>query len=207
MMPKLPDYVGESSYLRSRKLLKEAEIARERAVLIHLCSKLGAGYCDWHGAVEAFQHCFELSLKSLWLMLGLPYPHDHNPAQDVDDVKKRLFLVFPHLENDPRFAEFESWVGRKGKFMAALHQTSFYGDDDQKAASDMFNEEDVFKIGSDAELCYRFVYVPLLDVGKRLGLLTEDEAKERETLLNVVEELRKRPNEIARFFKEKVSEP
>ena len=110
MMPKLPDYVGKSSYLRSRKLLKEAEIARERAVLIHLCSKLGVGYCDWHGAVEAFQHCFELSLKSLWLMLGLPYPHDHNPAQDVDDVKKRLFLVFPHLENDPRFAEFESWV-------------------------------------------------------------------------------------------------
>jgi len=94
MMPKLPDYVGKSSYLRSRKLLKEAEIARERAVLIHLCSKLGVGYCDWHGAVEAFQHCFELSLKSLWLMLGLPYPHDHNPAQDVD-YEETPFPGFP----------------------------------------------------------------------------------------------------------------
>jgi HEPN domain-containing protein len=197
-MSALPDFVSRTTYLKSKKLIKEAEVARERAVLIHICSKLETGYTDWHGAVESSQHCFELSLKALWLMLGLDYPCKHNPAEDLNLVKERLFRLFPHLENNPLFQDFEKWVMKKGEYMARLHLTSFYGDEKGKCASEIFTEEDAFRTWEDAEMAYKFALTPIALTGQKLGLLTEEEKEHLETISKLIEKLRENAGDVER---------
>jgi HEPN domain-containing protein len=204
MMPTVPKFVNKDNYLRSKKLIKEAGVARIRAVIIHLCSKLETGYVDWQGAVEACQHCFELSLKSLWLMLGLTYRYTHNPAEDFDKVKERLFELFPYVEDQPLFKDFDRWIRERGEYMAKLHQTSIYGDQKGNYASELFTEEDVFKIWDDAALSYSFVLLPIKLLGLKLGLLTEEEKRELDSTTRIVQELKKNVPELEGFFIERL---
>jgi HEPN domain-containing protein len=205
MTPTLPKLVSRNNYLKSKKLIQEARIARNRSMLIQICSVLG-NYPDWHGAVEASQHCFELSLKSLWLMLGFNYPHNHNPAKDLDQVKERLFMLFPHLENEPLFKSFETWVKKRGEYMAKLHGTSFYGDEKGNYASELFTEEDASRIWEDAEMCYKFALLPIELSGAKMGLLTEEEKKNLESFSTMIQELRKKnKEEIERLIRERLS--
>lgn len=203
-MPTVPAFVNKDNYLRSKKLIQEARIARERAMIIHLCSKLETGYVDWQGAVEASQHCFELSLKSLWLMLGLTYHHTHNPAEDFDEVKERLFKLFPNVEDEPLFKDFDRWIRKRGKYMAKLHNTAFYGDEKGNCASELFTEEDVFKIWEDADLSYAFALLPIRLLGSKLGLLAEEEKRELDSTTRIVQELKKNIPELAGVFREKL---
>jgi HEPN domain-containing protein len=205
MMPTVPEFVNKDNYLRSKKLIIEAGVARERAMILHLCSKLGTGYVDWQGAVEASQHCFELSLKSLWLMLGLTYHHTHNPANDFDEVKERLFKLFPNVEDEPLFKDFDRWIRKRGEYMAKLHETSVYGDQKGNCASELFTEEDVFKIWEDASLSHAFALLPIRLMGAKLGLLTEEEKTELDSTTRIVQELKKNAPELGRIFGEKLS--
>jgi HEPN domain-containing protein len=204
MLPTVPKFVNKDNYLRSKKLIKEACIARYRSMFIQIWSGLGI-YPDWHGAVEASQHCFELSLKSLWLMLGLTYRLIHNPAEDLDQVKERLFMLFPHLENDLLFKSFETWVKKRGEYMAKLHETSFYGDEKGNCASELFTEEDASTICGDAEMCYSFVLLPIKLLGSKLGLLTEEEKRELDSTTRIVQELKKNVPELEGVFRERLS--
>ena len=174
----LPDFIKKDRYLKSKKLLREANIARKRAWLIANFSVLNLNN-DFHGAIEAAQHCFELSLKALWILYGFEYPRDHNPAKDLDNLLERMFTVFPELKDYPIFEKWITWVKAKGPFIKKLHESSIYGDEKKMIyASDLFSEEKMFEFLDDAELSYQMSLKPIRIIGDRLELLTEKEKKE-----------------------------
>jgi hypothetical protein len=182
-MNSLPNYVNKKNYVRSKKLLNEAGIALQRAFYLHIFNSL-LNLCDWHGVTEALQHSFELSLKSLWMMVGLDYPLNHNPINDFKKVKKRAFTVFPHLKTEKYFGDWEIWLNKKGRCMAKLHETTIYGDENEGlTASELFDEEKAFVLWKDTQLTFKMVLTPIRIIGYRLSLLTKEEKKDFESFL------------------------
>ena len=85
---------------------------------------------DIHGAIEALQHCFELSCKSLYLMLDLPYPKFHDAAKDIDEVGIKLFQAIPDAKQE-NWPSIKSWIKKSSKNLEKIHETSMYGDENK----------------------------------------------------------------------------
>jgi len=183
------EFLSKENFVKGRKLITEAEIALKRAWLIILANNV-LGYNDRHGAVEALQHSFELSLKALWLVVGLPYPPYHDPTGDFEKVKGRILEALPHLKEQPGLENWEKWVKANGKNSRKLHSTSIYGDEKGKMASELFTEEDVFNVWCGATMCYEMALLPIVLVGQELNLLSSEDKEYLEQRLRWVDKIK-----------------
>lgn len=130
---------------------------------------------DIHGAIEALQHCFELSCKSLYLMLDLPYPRDHDAAKDLDKVRIKLFQTILWANQD-HWPSIESWMKEHSKYLKIIHETSIYGDEEKGIlASKLFSEEELGDLTRNVTALWSFVYHTLAVLGREYSALTPEE--------------------------------
>jgi len=177
----LPDYINRENYFKSKELYDEALIAWKRAFGILIWSTK-RNYSDFHGSIEALQHCIELCLKSIWILFGLIYPKNHDPTQDLENINAKLYEIFPYLNKEPIFIKWNNWIKEKGRFYANIHFTTIYGDENKGlVASKLFTENDMNKIFKDAGFILEFSRGFFDRVGKRLDLLTEEELNRLES--------------------------
>jgi len=100
----------------------------ESKICLYRSFKIRENPFDIHGAIEALQHCFELSCKSLYIMLDLQYPRDHDAAKNLDEVRIKLFQAIPGIKQD-KWPSLESWIKENSKYLKKIHETSIYGDE------------------------------------------------------------------------------
>ncbi len=193
-MADLPEgHITREVYEASRKLIKEAEIALKRGWLIAAICDI-FGHNDRHGAIEAFQHCIELSLKSMWTIVGFKYPKDHNPTKKFEKVEQRFFKLLPYTKEDPNFPKFSDWVRSKGRAMKALHEQTIYGDEEKgKSASELFDYNEMMQWADDAILIHQIVFGEIKTIGWKNKLLTPDEIKEMEQIYDSVQKWKNIP--------------
>ena len=79
---------------------------------------------DWNGSIEASQHSIEHSIKSLFLLVGLQHPFEHDPTAEFDAVFERLqnMIKDPYYLNWVDLARVR-WVA---KVWATMHEESMY---------------------------------------------------------------------------------
>lgn len=109
---------SEENLKRSEELLNEASKAKWRA---HSLIKS----FDYNGAVEAAQHCIELSIKATYQLVGLdpPKPKSHDVGKELIKVVRRL--DFPEALNYLRESLARMrWIST---MWAWAHSTSMYG--------------------------------------------------------------------------------
>ena len=100
----------------------------ESKICLYRSFKIQENPNDIHGAIEALQHCFELSCKSLYLMLGLKYPKDHDAAKNLNQVSEKLFQTV-NGANQEEWPPIEAWIKKNSKYLKKIHVTSIYGDE------------------------------------------------------------------------------
>lgn len=164
-------YVSKTKYFQGKELFNEATICRLRATNL-----IPYNY-DIHGVIEALQHCFELSLKAIWLVYGLTYPNIHDAAKNIDKVTVRMKLLFPHRDY-ASWGIISNWIKEQSSYMAELHHRTIYGDVDKGVpASKLFSLEETQKIYQTVTAFHAFVKGSILFVGEGLNLLTPDEER------------------------------
>jgi len=100
--------------------IEEAENLCSEAFKMYLRST-SLGKTDYNGAIEAAQHCIELSVKALYKIVGLEYPKKHDPATQLEDVIKRLNgLHYTQIVSIAR----AKWISKMWEW---AHSTSIYG--------------------------------------------------------------------------------
>lgn len=199
-MPSTTKNVDRVGFDDSKRILKEAEIAMKRGLLIaFFCEVLDLN--DRHGAIEAFQHSMELGLKSFWRLLGFPYPKDHNPTDPrdprsttLDEVNRRLFELRPDFTDNPLFKRWDVWVRVKGQHMKILHEQAMYGDEaTSRYASELFTVNDMDKEREDCALVFNFVKMGIMVVGLQEGFLSAEEIKEFEKWYDLILQIVRTP--------------
>jgi hypothetical protein len=118
-------------------MIDEASHLRTRA------ESLASQY-DCSGAIEAAQHCIELSVKSLYRLVGLEPPRTH-----LERMSKKKFGEENPLERAAERLEgmdeyLMIWLGKTswiGRMWAWAHDTSLYGCLDLPA-SKLFGQKD-----------------------------------------------------------------
>ena len=124
--------------------LKAAEGMIDEASQCLLRAEALAKGCDYSGAVEAAQHCIELSMKSLYRLVGLKPPRTHwerraknefGEEDPLEKVAERLDGIEDYLKV---WLGKTSWIGR---MWAWAHNTSLYGCLDLPA-SKLFAQKD-----------------------------------------------------------------
>jgi len=116
----LPDYITENKYREAKTGFLESNICLTRAWVIFMYTIFG-DQNDFHGSVEALQHSNELSIKSLYLLVGLDWEFGHNPAKNIDEVMRRYFEIFPDLKNNEIMKVYIDWMKEHGKELAKIH--------------------------------------------------------------------------------------
>jgi len=161
---------NRESFEKGKDWLFESQICLNRSFIL-----IQGNPNDIHGIIEALQHCFELSCKSLYLMLDLPYPRDHDAAKNLDKVRKKLFETLPTAKQD-HWPPLESWIKEKSKYMKKIHETSIYGDEEQGIlASKLFSGEELGDIIRNVSILWSFVYHTLAVLGVQYNALTPEE--------------------------------
>lgn len=129
--------------------LKEAEELLEEA---YKCSSRAADLLkkwDYSGSVQASQLCVELSIKSLFKLVNLTYPHLHDPTgtkgkkpSEKDKVKgiKEVIdkLQFPEYSHYKQDIARSIWIS---KMSEEFHTSTIYGYLDV-GASKLFEKKD-----------------------------------------------------------------
>lgn len=147
----------------------------ESKICLYRSFKIRENPYDIHGAIEALQHCFELSCKSLYIMLDLPYPRDHDAAKNLDKVRKKLFQAIPETDQD-QWPPLESWIKENSKNMKKIHETSIYGDEEKgKLASKLFSIDDLDEITQIVSTLWGFTYHTLAILGIQNSALTPEQ--------------------------------
>lgn len=138
---------------------------------------------DIHGAIEALQHCFELSCKSLYIMLDHPYPWDHDAAIDIDELENKLFQAIPDAKQE-NWPPIKSWIKKNSKNLKKIHETSIYGDEKKGiVASKLFSKEDISDLMIDVSAFWSFAYHTLAQLGFKYDALTKEEYSDYEVYL------------------------
>ena len=193
---------NRESFNRGKAWFHESTICRNRFFWILLNPN------DIHGAVEALQHCFELSCKSLYLMLDLPYPRDHDAAKNIEQVSEKLFLALPGA-NQEEWPSLESWIKKNSKNLKKMHETSIYGDEEKGIlASKLFSKDELEELTVTVSAIWSFVYHTLYSLGVKNNSLTPEEVKEYEkflesSLLTKINESEKIKEYIEKIFESK----
>lgn len=156
---------------------------------------------DNHGKVEALQHCFELSIKSLYLMLGLKYPRDHDAAKNLDKVTELLFEEIPWTDQE-KWPPLEAWIKRNSRDMKKLHISSMYGDDKMGVlASKLFTDEQVSELMVNVSAIWSFVYHTMMIVGHQNGLVNQNEIDDYGVFVEMSQSKDLRGRKFLRYFK------
>jgi HEPN domain-containing protein len=109
---------------------------------------------DYSGAIEAYQHCIELSIKSLYQLQGMAYSFEHDPTKDFNKVYEGLMNRIRDLP-EVKYS-IQIWKQRLArarwisKMSSELHQLAMYAFCDV-AAKDFFNSDDVDYLKKIAE--------------------------------------------------------
>ncbi len=155
----------------------------ESKICFYRSFKIRENQNDIHGAIEALQHCFELSCKSLYLMLDLPYPRDHDAAKNLHLVSEKLFQVLPWAKQE-EWPPFESWIKANSKHLKIIHETSIYGDEEKGIlASKLFSKEELGELTQGVSALWSFIYHTLAVLGVQYSALTQEESEEYKTFL------------------------
>ena len=101
--------------------LKEAENLCGEAHRAYLRARSLRDQIDYNGAIEAAQHCIELSVKALYKLVGLKYPKKHDPATQLEEVIKRLKGLPDYQKVSIARAK---WISKMWEW---AHSTSIYG--------------------------------------------------------------------------------
>jgi len=161
--------VTKTKYIQAKELYKEASICYRRSYFILL------NPLDHHGVIESMQHCFELSLKSLWLVVGLTYPNIHDAGKKIEKITNRYRKILPNVDFE-LWAKIEEWVRTKSEYIADLHHKTIYGDEDRNIpASKLFSEEEMLNIIHNVSVFHTFIKGPIQLIGNALNLLTDEE--------------------------------
>ena len=161
--------VTKTKYIQAKELYKEASICYIRSYYILLNPS------DYHGVIESMQHCFELSLKSLWLVVGLTYPSTHDAGKKIEKITNRYNKILPNLDFE-LWAKIEEWIRTKSEYMADLHHKTIYGDEDNNIpASKLFSEKEMRDIIRNVSMFHTFIKGPIQWIGNALNLLTDEE--------------------------------
>lgn len=192
---------NRESFDRGKAWFHESTICRNRFFRILLNPN------DIHGAIEALQHCFELSCKSLYLMLDLPYPRDHDAAKNIEQVSEKLFLAIPGA-NQEEWPSLESWIKKNSKNLKKMHETSIYGDEEKGIlASKLFSKDELGELTVTVSALWSFVYHTLFILGVENNLLTPEEVKEYEKFLESSLLAKKNESEKMKEYLKKIFEP
>jgi len=160
-------------YNEATKWVTEATRCIARAAILRKYSPT-----DYSGAIEALQHCFELSCKSRYLLVGEKYPFNHNPAKTIDKVSEKLFSLYP-ISDEKLFKGFTNWMKDNGSYLAKLHHLVIYGDEEKKVpASKMFTKENVSELTIKVSSFFSYTYFQQFYIGHYFGYVSEEEYQE-----------------------------
>jgi len=189
--------VSKEKYVLAKELYQEAAICRNRSFVLILNPS------DFHGIIEALQHCFELCVKSLWLVVGLDYPNTHDAGKNIEKVSTRLKLVLPNLNYDIWDGYIKKWIRSQSDYMNSLHHLTIYGDEKRGIpASKLFSEEELSEIIRIVSALFSFVSGPLQWVGSELGLLTESEKNAYNDFKKDVRAVSQDPNKLSELLED-----
>ncbi len=183
--------VSKRKFEKARVWFIEAAICRIRASIILKESSKNELY-DFHGTLEALQHCYELCVKVLFLITGFPEPKNHEPAKSIEKVIRRFYHIFPDWESKEEVSKFFDWIKINDEAMAKLHETTIYGVN-STPASKLFNLKKVFEIFEKVNFLYSFLKGPFLYIGIQLNLLNDDEQKMFRELWNMKKQMNADP--------------
>lgn len=187
--------VSKEKYFLAKELYQEASICWSRSFVIL------NNPSDKHGVIEALQHCFELCVKSLWLVVGLEYPNTHDAGKNIKKVSKRLKLILPKLNYKIWDEYLENWIILQSDYMNKLHHLTIYGDEERGiSASKLFSDEEKSEIIRNVSALFTFVGGPLQWIGAGLGLLTESEKKAYNEFKEVIRVISQDPNKISELY-------
>ena len=185
----LPDFINVKNFSESKEYLKEAQVALIRAFAIYSASKLFT-YNDNHGTVEALQHCFELSIKSMWRLVGLDIPRNHDPTDDLDNVATRLQSVFPHLKENTTWELWKDWVQRKSGKMKKYHIEAIYGDEVKGvSASKLYSDGIIRILFKVVGFVHTFINQQLNEIANKIGIFDDKEKNELEARIRTFQKL------------------
>jgi len=117
--------------------IKEAEDLLNEAYNFHIRARGLLEKGDYSGSIQAVQSCIELSIKSLYKLVDLSYPHSHDPAKEINKVLNKL--RFPEHSLYKNYITRLVWIS---KMSAVFHIAAVYGCLDV-GASKLFRREDV----------------------------------------------------------------
>jgi hypothetical protein len=170
---KVRSTVSNPNYLKGKQMYKEAEICLIRGLILKVITPK-----DIHGSIEAYQHGFELLLKSLFLIHGLKPPEIHDTAKSIDKLTTRMNALPIKFDHDV-WELFKNGIKIKSERYARMHHEVIYGDEENNIpASQLFDKPDLEEIANDAHILNGFLLGPLLIIGEELDLLSEEEKKE-----------------------------
>ena len=180
----MSESISPEKYWEAKSWFQEAIICRDRSFLIYAYTCF-VKQNDFHGAIEALQHANELSLKSLYLLLGEDWKWGHNPAKDIDDVFEIYFKIFPSLKTNDMMLRYIKWIKKHGQEMYHLHSQTIYGknmDDKLILPSKAFNNKDYGRWIHRTNNLITVLEGFFLNIGKLLNILDENEEKSIKSL-------------------------
>jgi HEPN domain-containing protein len=139
--------------------LEEAENLCSDAHIAYLRSQNLSKMFDYNGAIEAAQHCIELSVKALIRLVGLEYPKKHDPSAQLEEVIGRLNGLEDY--NKVSIARAK-WISTMWEW---AHSTSIYGSLNVPA-SKLFKEKDAknaIEYASEMHSCCNIIILRVKD--------------------------------------------
>ena len=183
--------VSKEKYFLAKELYQEATICRNRSFVLILNPS------DNHGIIEALQHCFELCVKSLWLVVGLEYPNTHDAGKNIQKVSTRLKLILPKLDYELWDDYLKNWIIMQSDYMNKLHHLTIYGDEKRGiSASKLFSDAEKSEIIRNVAALYSFIGGPIQWIGAELGLLTENEKTAYNEFTENIRTISQDPNKL-----------
>jgi HEPN domain-containing protein len=139
------------SRIRDSEALK-----REAAKALSRCKVLQSAN-DFPGAIEAAQHCIELSVKSMLVRCDVQHPSSHDVSKQLEILMRKLDECSESLRRGLSRAQ---WIMQMWE---PANSFAVYGTHDTKP-QDLFYENDVHVAIYYAEDAYWTCYQLLLDV-------------------------------------------
>ena len=161
----------KKDFRKAQELLKEAGNVHGRAVTL-------LNQQDFSGSIEASQHSSELAIKSLFKMVGIDPPKNHDPGKSLIRVEDKLKIL--------QVEEVEEGSGlERLKFLSNLlerfHQEGMYGYKGVPASKIFIERDSRYFIDCSLEIIIVCALILFL-FGYRLRFLTKEEYKAIEAL-------------------------
>ncbi|MHA2217667.1 MAG: HEPN domain-containing protein [Candidatus Hodarchaeales archaeon] len=176
--------ISEITFHKAQDMINEAAVCFRRSRTL-LDKK------DYSGAIEASQHCVELSIKSLFVLFDFNIPFIHDPGKRLDEIVQVFEEIYPTFSTVEDFIQFKQVLGRikyTSSLMNRLHNEGLYGFNGVPS-SKLFRKRDAEYFSSLAfETCFSII-VFTRAIGASSGFLSEQEKAEFNELINLFKQL------------------